>query len=119
MRGLRLQTALALYQIEAGKTAASLKDLIPRCLPELPLDPFTGKGFHYRISRGERIIQELKLWQPFLPVSAGQGIVWSVGPDREDNGGENQGRDDRSPDPQVWARLGLDMIFVVPQWRER
>jgi hypothetical protein len=54
LRAARLQLALALYQIEEGKPAATLDDLVPRYLAELPVDPFTGRGFQYRVSQGER-----------------------------------------------------------------
>jgi hypothetical protein len=54
LRAARLQLALTLYQIQEGKPAAALEDLVPRYLAELPVDPVTGRAFQYRVSQGER-----------------------------------------------------------------
>src|SRR5207253_839300 len=55
VRAARLKLALALYQAREGKPATSLEDLVPRYLEELPLDPFSGGPFQYRISAGQPI----------------------------------------------------------------
>jgi hypothetical protein len=68
----RLQVALALYQVHHGRPAASLDDLVPRHFAELPLDPYSGKPFRYRISKGERINPD-KEDSPL--VQPGQGIL--------------------------------------------
>ncbi|MFO0930473.1 MAG: hypothetical protein U0736_26170 [Gemmataceae bacterium] len=44
-------------------------------------------------------------------VSAGQGVLWSVGDDHEDNGGKRQGLTDNWFEP---AQHGTDLIFLVP-----
>jgi hypothetical protein len=54
LRATRLQLALALFQLEQGKPAQALEDLVPRYLAELPEDPMTGQPFSYRVSQGER-----------------------------------------------------------------
>jgi hypothetical protein len=79
VRAARLQVALALFQIEQGRPAKSLKELVPRYLPAVPQDPFTHKPFHYRISKGEKIAD----WQlgdlesgGVRQVSPGQGVLW-------------------------------------------
>jgi hypothetical protein len=120
LRGRRLVLALALYQAEQGKPAAALADLVPRYLPELPADPFSGKLFRYRISAGEQL-----RWlrapgageQDTRGVAPGQGVVWSVGLDQTDNGGKAQG-DGVSFSIGVWEQRGLDVIFLVPRWPE-
>jgi ABC-type transport system involved in multi-copper enzyme maturation permease subunit len=108
VRGTRLQLALALYQAEHGKPAASLDDLGPA----LPEDPYARQPFHYRVSRGERIT-----WSRTLPgggveavreVPAGWGIVWSAGPDGSDDGGTRQW------DASAPSAGGRDVIFLVP-----
>ncbi len=109
-RAARLQVALALYQAEHGKPAASLDDLVPALLPELPEDPFAHQPFRYRVSRGEQIA-----WHRQLPgggeefvrqVPAGQGVLWSVGPDGNDDGGIRQWNE---------GKTGQDMIFLAPR----
>jgi hypothetical protein len=117
LRGTRLQVALALYAVEKGRPAASLDALVPKYVPQPLVDPFSGGPFHYRLSAGERIEEEPSTAeQTFLDVAAGQGVVWSVGLDRRDNGGTRAGTP--TPDDQEgrWAMLGLDWIFLVPRW---
>jgi hypothetical protein len=117
LRAARLQTALALYQVEKGKPAARLEDLVPHYLDKLPLDPFSGQPFRYRISKGERIVwtdnssETAGAEPPRREVSAGQGVLWSVGPDRRDDGGLRQ--------VAGIEGTGADMIFLVPQWPKR
>lgn len=105
----RLTVALGLYQIEEGKAAQQLEDLVPKYLPELPIDPYSGRGFSYRVSRGEDL--------PLLgKVRAGQGILWSTGPDRLDDGGMRQGGQFGDEEPQ-WDGGGMDLITLAPAWR--
>src|SRR5262249_26642302 len=56
LRALRLQLALAVYQVRHGRPAARLEDLIPDLLEKVPADPWSGKPFGYRVSRGETIL---------------------------------------------------------------
>ncbi len=102
----RLTTALALYQLATGKPAQRLEDLAPKYLPQLPLDPYSGQPYRYRISDGEHIDGLGKA----LP---GQGVVWSTGPDGVDDGGREHlqrfppARHRPPPDH-------LDLIRLVP-----
>jgi hypothetical protein len=48
----RLALALALYRLREGKPAKVLKDLVPRYLRQLPVDPYSGQAFRYRVRRG-------------------------------------------------------------------
>lgn len=116
LRGLRLQLALALYRLQEKKPAPNLDALVPRYLPELPIDPFSGKSYHYRVSTGETIFNNGGFPEEQIRVPAGQGILWSVGPDGQDNGGTKQ--EARAPplDPATSKQYGLDLIFLVPQW---
>jgi hypothetical protein len=65
----------------------------------VPLDPFDVQPFRYRLSAGEQLesADERRLPPRFVP--AGQGILWRVGGDQRDDGGQ---------------RFGADEIFVVP-----
>jgi hypothetical protein len=129
----RLMLALRLFQAETGQPAESLDHLIPKYLPAVPADPFDGKPFRYRLSRGERIFvpqtdePEPQPGEPARPlqfqpgeppgepsreVPAGQGILWSVGEDRNDDGGHRQAL----PTGQFASagRGPSDIIFLVP-----
>jgi hypothetical protein len=109
----RLAIALALYQIEQGKPAARLEDVVPKYLPALPVDPYSGQAFRYRVSMGEQLEIAGRGAPQRVVVRPGQGIVWSTGPDRVDHGGRQDGDDAADDDPR-WGRGGLDLITVVP-----
>lgn len=110
----RLQLALGLYQIEKKKPAAKLQDLVPKFLTELPVDPYSGRMFGYRLSGGEDIVTGND-GIIMARVHAGQGILWSTGPDRIDHGGRRHGgpEDDRS---LAWQNSQLDLVTIVPRW---
>lgn len=55
LHAAQLKVALRLYLAETGKAAATLDVLVPRYLPTIPVDPFDGQPFRYRLSRGERL----------------------------------------------------------------
>jgi ABC-type transport system involved in cytochrome c biogenesis permease component len=131
VRAALLRIALRLYQDEVGKPAESLTDLVPKYLPAVPKDPYDDKPFRYRLSRGETLRWPPEYYLPGqsrpIPVSsnplpadativdtrrnvpAGQGILWSVGDDRVDNGGHAQ-QGQSSPG----STSDMDMIFLVP-----
>jgi hypothetical protein len=116
-----LKLALRWYQADNGKPAENLDELVPKYLSSIPLDPFDpeGKPLRYRLSRGEEIE-----WPPdpqppegAIPpaltrkIPAGQGILWSVGEDKGDNGGHQQtGRYGELPS----GGIGQDIIYLVP-----
>jgi hypothetical protein len=112
-----LQVALRLYQEETGRPAERLEDLVPKYLPSVPADPFGGKPFRYRLSRGERIqwTYDYALDGSRRPgsrvreVAAGRGVLWSVGEDRHDDGGRVQ-RGGKA----AGMEAGEDVIFLVP-----
>lgn len=74
----RLALACKLFESETGRFPSDLEKLSPAYFEELPLDPFTGKDFAYRL----------------LPK--GGFVVYSAGPDGKDNGGVS------SSDDIVW-----------------
>ena len=105
------------YQLENGKPAPDLAALAPKMLPTLPMDPFGEGPFQYRVSPGELIVWRRRPDQSeYRKIAAGEGILWSVGADLEDDGG-------RVNDPVTWRyrdwQPGGDIIFLVPVVRRR
>jgi hypothetical protein len=119
-RALRLQLALNLFERENHRPAANLNELVgPTYLAALPTDPYTGRGFHYRIAEKNAPLQR-PFWAANRETQAvvkGQGVLWSTGPDGTDDGGETQGWPGRARPSQ--ATSGSDWIFVVPLSPER
>jgi hypothetical protein len=123
LRATRLKLILALYQLNEKRPPPSLEALVPEYMSEVPIDPYSGKPFRYRVSNGENITEQFfeddGLRFPFKPkeriryVPANQGILWSVGLDGIDNGGMKHGV---ALDPSEWMSKGLDEIFVIPRW---
>jgi len=71
LRGLRLLAGVELYRAEHGELPPSLDALVPAYLKSLPPDPFSGSPFGYRV--------------------AGRAYrLYSVGPDRRDDGGRER-----------------------------
>lgn len=67
-RMLKTELALRAYHLEQGKPSPSLEALVPEYLPAVPQDPF-GAGGPLRYHRGAN------------------PLVYSVGPDKKDDGG--------------------------------
>jgi hypothetical protein len=96
VRAVRLQAALTLFQVENGRPARSLEELVPKYLAAVPLDPHTGQPFSYRVSKGERLPGPTTAGDPWETeagprVLPGQGILTCEGPE----------------------------YFLVPLWRKR
>jgi len=68
VRATRVMLALERYRQGRGEYPAELDGLVPKWLPAVPRDPFSGEPFKYRR-------EGLKY------------VLYSVGPDRADNGG--------------------------------
>jgi hypothetical protein len=75
VRVARLKLALILYQIDAGKPAQRLEQLVPRYFEEVPVDPFNGRPFRHSDSSALLRNPEGQI------ISIGQGILESAGPD--------------------------------------
>lgn len=121
VRGLRLVLALALHRLDKGHPAPALDDLVAGGqLRELPRDPFspTGQAFAYRVSGGEDLLWDAPATGGghVRHVPAGQGIVWSVGPDLTDDRAHVQGATRSFNRPRLAPR-GEDWIFLVPDLR--
>lgn len=66
--------ALELYRRQHGNLPTALEQLVPRYLPEPPLDRFTGETLRYRISED-------------------QPVLYACGMDQQDDGGRHPERD--------------------------
>jgi hypothetical protein len=82
--------AIQLYRVAHGHWPESLEALVPKYLEKIPSDPFDGKQMRYR------------RWE--------QGVVvYSVGPDGIDNGGQIE-----RPPSQQGADLGFRLWDIPP-----
>jgi hypothetical protein len=90
-------TAIALqrYQLRHGKPAPDLAALVPDILPAVPLDPMDGKPLRYRLK------------------SDGTFLLYSVGEDGVDNGGDGSRRDGSSSSQPSFFQA-RDLVWPVP-----
>ena len=118
LRATELKLALWLFQIEEKRPASSLEELVPTYLPAVPIDPFSGSVFLYRLSKGENIFVWPEVpndkWSVPSPVPRNTGILWSVGADGNNDGGISQGGPGLRFDPDLWRKHEADWIFLVP-----
>lgn len=56
LHACQIKLALRLYQEENGDLPDTLAVLVPKYLKTIPSDPFDGRPFRYRLSRGEWIV---------------------------------------------------------------
>jgi ABC-2 family transporter protein len=133
-RAMLLELALRWYQADNGKPAENLDELVLKYLPSIPIDPYDGEPFRYRLSRGEEIEWPLDpnaapaqaaampglpppmggpapaaLAPPTRKIPPGQGVLWSVGQDGIDDGGHRQSNSSNGE-----TAPGEDIIFLVP-----
>ena len=89
-------TAIALkrYQLQHGKFPANLKALCPEFLPTIPIDPVNDEPLHYK------------------PNPDGTFLLYSVGDDGEDNGGDANPAEGKSKS-NTWQR-GRDWVWPQP-----
>ncbi len=73
LRLLLVEIALRCYQADQGKPAENLQALVPKYLKQVPLDPFSNQPLVYHIAKTN--------W-----------TLYSVGPDRKDDGGQPLGK---------------------------
>ena len=88
IRDARTAIAIERYRLATGKLPSQLSDLVPTFLPSVPADPFDGKPLRYKI------------------LAKGY-VVYSVGDDREDNGGVEKNSKGAGYVP------GTDITFTV------
>jgi hypothetical protein len=86
-----------------GKFPDRLDELVPGELPNLPLDPFTGRSFGYTtFARGNA--NRPSSW-PRIDWPPETRLIYSAGTDGQDNGGEVYTPDSDSPG---------DLVFPIP-----
>jgi hypothetical protein len=85
--GLRILAAIELFREQRGASPTSLSELTPDYLSEIPMDPFTGKPFTYRLTDGSY-------------------VLYSVGPDAKDDGGAPLDRGTNEGDIVIWPVEG-------------
>jgi hypothetical protein len=86
LRCLAVALAAERYRRDHGNWPASAEQLAPQWIAAVPLDPFDGQPLRYRR----------------LPDGV---VVYSVGPDRQDNGGELDRADPKRPGSDLGCRL--------------
>jgi hypothetical protein len=97
--GAKLALAIELYDAHHGEHPASLDDLVPGFLPELPVDPLADDGrFGYRLLTDD--------------PHARRYLLYSTGLDGEDNGGVTQPYVDMMSPSQD---DGFDVILNLPR----
>lgn len=93
-------TALALkrYHLRHGQPAATLDALVPELLPAVPVDGMDGKPLRYR------------------PTPDGTFLLYSVGEDGRDDGGDFSLVSGKTRYSQIWD--GKDAVWPSPASRE-
>jgi hypothetical protein len=80
-RATLTQFALTLYQRENGRYPDSLKELVPKYLDTMPLDPYSGEPFQYRPQGFDLpLIGAFGSESPRNRLPARTPLFWSVGP---------------------------------------
>jgi hypothetical protein len=112
-RALEQILALRRWQVEHGSYPERLEQLVPGELASLPRDPHSGRPFGFTTSRGQKL---LPLHDVGTLSSAGksrleetrpgQKLLYSVGPDGQDDGASKS----YEADPEFRG----DMIFPLP-----
>jgi hypothetical protein len=125
LRAAQLKAAILLYQAtHSGELPENLDALVKsQCVAAVPADPFDGQSFRYRPTDGKDVDWgkptdgEDARRKP-APIAA---VLWSVGPDGVDNGGQIQGDwpNAQTHSGKAWESRRLDVIFTVPQWPEK
>lgn len=101
-RGTLLRVAIRLHEERTGRPPATLAELVTAgCLPAVPADPFDAEPFRYRTAH------ETALWNLRFDLP----VVWSVGPNRVDEGGQ------ASRFARGQPNLPDDIAFAVPPRR--
>lgn len=101
--GMRIMMAIELHRAETGRYPLSLQELVPNYLESLPPDPYTGDDFFYR------------LFQPEEDEHGRGYILYSTGPNQQDDGGLGSTIDARAiiRDPRMPFAIGTEGVDLV------
>jgi hypothetical protein len=91
LRLLIAELAVQAYRLEHDAPPRSLDVLVPNYLVEVPIDPFSGAPLRYRVGGPEP-------------------LIYSVGPDGDDDGGRGLSRE------AFFLESDGDMILDFPEW---
>jgi len=91
---IKIHAALLLYEDDTRKFPEKLKELVPKYLTELPIDPFSGKAFIYKKEQFD------VGW-----------LLYSVGPDGKDNGGVRDSKKFLDPRKAKLGKMTGDIIY--------
>lgn len=107
LRGTRIVLAIEQYRHQRGVVPRQLADLVPDYLDAVPANSYTEAGFVYR----EMTPSEVAISEDTIGVSTFPYLLYSVGPDGEDNDGEV---DPDSQDYRSMGRIGkgYDLLFT-------
>src|SRR5690606_911527 len=83
--------ALRRFQSREGRLPANLDELVPEYLERVPIDRMDGKPLRYRLN------------------ADGTFVLWSVGDDLVDEGGEGTWQKRSGNDPTLW--IGKDAVW--------
>ncbi len=86
--------AISRYRLQRGMLPADLSALVPKYLPALPRDSMDGKALRYRLQPGAGF------------------VLYSVGEDGKDDGGDPTLRTDKKYYRQIWD--GRDAVWPTP-----
>jgi hypothetical protein len=108
--------ALRAWQIRhGGRLPYHLGALVPDDIPSLPKDPYSDGPFGYVPSLGQKAPRRMPSNNPGAQAeivheipSPGSWLLYSVGPDRRDNGGLDR------PEPKARPDVLWDIVFVIP-----
>jgi hypothetical protein len=73
-RLLLCELAIRAYSIEHGQNPATLADLVPKYLPNVPSDPFDGGEFVYRVTPSGYELHSRQIDHQGKPISADSSL---------------------------------------------
>jgi hypothetical protein len=120
LRAAQLKIALRLFEQEHNGQAAPDLDVLVKegYFGAIPLDPFDGQPFRYRLTDGKDVDWGRAPAQQQVDAAGRKpvvrGVLWSVGPDGIDHGGTKHGQWALTHQASRWKAQGLDFIFIVP-----
>jgi hypothetical protein len=86
---------LAAYRADQGAYPATLADLVPKYVAEIPRDVFNGAGLHYQ-------------------ANGGGYLMYSVGGNGKDDGGKTMYDREKSKNPGDWDDIAVRMSANKP-----
>jgi hypothetical protein len=137
-RALQLRLALLIFQHRYGKLPEKLDELMPSLLASLPIDPFSGALFRYRVISEDEWVDWREEVRPGEDadwhtaagmqfnsldreaarrrLAAGTALVWSAGPNGVDDGGTSQFQSDLPGRELAMMYRGGhdDILYPVP-----